>query len=363
MVAILALETGHIFYGTSIGVPGLCVGEVVFNTAHTGYQEVLTDPSYTQQIIAFTFPHIGNTGINSQDSQGNKIHAAGLIIKNLATYTSNWRSTQTLQSYLIEQNTVAISGVDTRGLTQLIRQHGALRACIMAGAVDESRALQKCCEFKSLAGKNLTQGVSVNSAYIKNADGNLHVVILDFGVKTNIVNSITRLGCKVTVVPAETSVEDILNLNPDGILLSNGPGDPNACTSIIQNVKQLLKTNKPMFGICLGHQILALALGAKTYKMDFGHHGINHPVQNLLNKQVLITSQNHGFAVDEETLGDTLKVTHRSLFDQSLQGFKHTTQPWFGFQGHPEAAPGPSEATTMFADFIATIREHNAETT
>lgn len=361
MTAILALETGQVFYGRSIGAPGMCVGEVVFNTAHTGYQEVLTDPSYTQQIIAFTYPHIGNTGINSEDSQSNKIHAAGMIVRSIATYTSNWRSTQSLQEFLQANNTVAISDVDTRALTKILRDNGALRACIMAGNVDKNIAITACKDFAGLTNQDLTAGVSINNAKIFNPNGKRHVVLLDFGVKTNIINCLTNLDCKVTALPANSTAHEILSLQPDGILLSNGPGDPQACTDIIQTVQQLLNSNIPVFGICLGHQILALALGAKTYKMDFGHHGINHPVQNLANKTVLITSQNHGFAVDESSLNSQLEVTHRSLFDNSLQGFKHTILPLFGFQGHPEAAPGPVEAMTLFADFITSIREHKCQ--
>jgi len=360
MSAILALETGHVFHGNSIGVAGIRVGEVVFNTALTGYQEILTDPSYTQQIITFTYPHIGNTGINLEDFQGAKIFAAGMVIKSLSTYTSNWRASLSLQEYLVQQNTVAISEVDTRGLTRIIRKHGALRACIMAGMVEPDYALQQAKLFGGLNGLDLTSVVTTQNTYTVNDNAPLHIVLMDFGVKDNIIQCLARLGCKITVVPAHYGARHILELKPDGILLSNGPGDPEACKDIIGSIKSLLKSEIPILGICLGHQLLALALGAKTYKMDFGHHGSNHPVQDLKMNKVLITSQNHGFGVEESTLSSDIEVTHRSLFDQTLQGFKHRSLPIFSFQGHPEAAPGPHDAMGLFEDFISAVRTKNA---
>lgn len=368
MSAILALETGHVFKGTSIGSAGICVGELVFNTAMTGYEEIITDPSYAKQIITFTYPHIGNTGINLEDQQSNKIYASGVVIKSLANYVSNWRSKISLQNYLLEQNVIAIADIDTRGLTKIIRQHGSLRACIIskiAGCetdVLQAIAIRQAQEFGGLEGANLTAEVSTTETYNENAENNLHIVLYDFGVKDNIKYCLTKLGCKITVVPANTSAIEVLALKPDGVLLSNGPGDPAACDKIIFNIKILLGAKIPLFGICLGHQLLALALGARTYKMNFGHHGGNHPVQNTLTQKVLITSQNHGFAVTESTLSPELQVTHRSLFDRSLQGFKHKCLPIFGFQGHPEAAPGPHDALEFFDEFITAVREYNAKT-
>lgn len=367
MQAILALETGQVFYGSSIGVSGISVGEVVFNTALTGYQEVLTDPSYTKQIITFTYPHIGNTGINFEDNQSHKIFAAGLIVKSLSKYVSNWRAEISLAEYLQQQQIVAIEGVDTRALTAILRDNGALRGCIMSGDIDPAIAIQHARNFSGLGNLDLTAEVTTKKQYSVSCSSLYpnprHVVLLDFGVKSSIIDHLTRRGCNVTVVPSQTTVPQILALKPDGILLSNGPGDPAACQAIIDNIKILVQQNIPIFGICLGHQLLALALGAKTYKMNFGHHGSNHPVQDLQSGKVIITSQNHGFAVDDLTLPENLLATHRSLFDNTLQGFKHKTLPIFSFQGHPEAGPGPHDALGLFDNFILDIRKNiNAET-
>ncbi len=362
MSAILALETGQIFRGCSVGVSGMTVGELVFNTALTGYQEILTDPSYAEQIITFTYPHIGNTGINNLDSQSTKIYARGMVVKSISKFHSNWRANISLLEFLKQQKTIAISGIDTRGLTKILRQHGVMRCCIMAGTTDDERAINSAREYPGLDGVDLTAQVSTTKAYTLNPSANLHIVLLDFGVKEQIKKSLVDLGCRVTVVAAQTTASEVLAFKPDGVLLSNGPGDPAACTAIIENIQQLIAAQLPIFGICLGHQLLGLALGAKTYKMNFGHHGSNHPVQDLVTKKVLITSQNHGYAIHEATLNSELQVTHRSLFDQSLQGFKHTQIPIFGFQGHPEAAPGPHDALGLFGDFINAVRNQHAKT-
>ncbi len=369
MLAILALETGHIFHGRSIGLAGISVGEVVFNTALTGYQEILTDPSYTQQIITFTYPHIGNTGINYDDMQAEKIYAAGLVVKSLSKFTSNWRATLSLADFLQQNKVIGIEGVDTRGVTILLRERGALRGCIMAGDIDENFALHQIKSFTGLNGVDLASQVSTAKIYQQHFQETggysvswPHIVLLDFGVKKNIIDSLTAQGCSVTVVPAHTTAEQILALQPDGIVLSNGPGDPAACNKIIKNIQAIIVTEIPLLGICLGHQLLALALGAKTYKMNFGHHGSNHPVQDLRHKRVIITSQNHGFAVDESSISTICEVTHRSLFDYSLQGFKHKQLPIYGFQGHPEAAPGPHDALSLMTDFVQFIRDKNAIT-
>lgn len=361
MLALLALETGHIFHGRSIGVSGIRIGEVVFNTALTGYQETLTDPSYTQQIISFTYPHIGNTGINTEDNQSSKVYASGVIVKSLSKYVSNWRATMSLTQFLQQQQVVGIEGVDTRSLTKILREHGSLRGCLMAGIVDEKYALAQAKNFTGLENADLTSHVSTAETYTLGNETGPHVVVVDFGVKHNILQSLLVRNCKVTVVPAKTKCADIIALAPDGVLLSNGPGDPSACSTIIENIKQLLLHEVPILGICLGHQLLALALLAKTFKMSFGHHGSNHPVYDLAQKRVLITSQNHGFAVDATTLSSDLEVTHYSLFDSTLQGFKHKHLPWFGFQGHPEAAPGPQDALGIFDEFLFAIRGCNAK--
>lgn len=366
MQAILALETGQIFYGTSIGVNGVTVGEVVFNTALTGYQEILTDPSYCKQLITFTYPHIGNTGINFEDNQSPQIFAAGLIVKSLSRFASNWRSKISLTDFLNQQRVVGISGIDTRGLTMLLRQHGSLRGCIMSTSViDEDAALEYARAFVGLNNQDLATQVTTNKSYqIAACDytsTTKHVVLMDFGVKQSIIDCLKRRGCRITVVSAQFTAAQILELQPDGIVLSNGPGDPAACVSIIDTIKTLITRSIPILGICLGHQLLALALGAKTYKMDFGHHGSNHPVQSVSSGRVMITSQNHGFAVNELSLGANLEATYRSLFDNSLQGFKHKNLPLFSFQGHPEAGPGPHDALSLFDDFIQSVRNYNAE--
>lgn len=365
MQAILALETGQVFYGTSIGVHGITVGEVVFNTALTGYQEILTDPSYCKQLITFTYPHIGNTGINFEDNQAPRIYAAGLIVKSLSNFASNWRSKISLTDFLYQQRVVGIAGVDTRGLTTLLRQHGALRGCIMAGDINVNVALEQARTFVGLSNQDLATQVTTSKNYeVVTHDHQhqvKHVVLMDFGVKQSIIDCLTYRGCRVTVVPAHTTAAQILELQPDGIVLSNGPGDPAACGFIINTIKILVTSSIPILGICLGHQLLALALGAKTYKMDFGHHGANHPVQDISSGKVMITSQNHGFAVDESSLGPDLKLKYRSLFDGSLQGFIHKDLPLFSFQGHPEAGPGPHDALNLFDDFIQAIRKSNAE--
>ncbi|MFZ6870967.1 glutamine-hydrolyzing carbamoyl-phosphate synthase small subunit [Undibacterium sp. Di27W] len=363
--AILALADGSIFTGYSIGAAGQTIGEVVFNTSMTGYQEILTDPSYSSQIVTLTYPHIGNTGVNAEDVESDKIHAAGLIIKDLPLLVSNFRSEQTLSDYLKSQNIVAIAGIDTRKLTRILREKGAQGGAILVGA-DAEKAIALAKSFPGLSGMDLAKVVSVKQAYnwteaewvLGQGYGQLqnpkfHVVAFDFGVKRNILRMLAERGCKVTVLPAQSSAADVLALNPDGVFLSNGPGDPEPCDYAIAAAKELIKKGIPTFGICLGHQIMALASGAKTLKMKFGHHGANHPVQDLDTKQVLITSQNHGFAVDAATLPANCRVTHVSLFDGSLQGFARTDKPAFCFQGHPEASPGPHDIAYLFDRFTA----------
>jgi len=362
--AILALEDGTIFRGKSIGADGYTTGEVVFNTSMTGYQEILTDPSYYKQLVTLTYPHIGNTGVNQADFESNKAFASGLVIRDLSS-GSSWRKEKSLDVFLKEQNIIAISEIDTRKLTNHIRSEGSLRGCIVNYDLDERNAIKKSKEFPGLSGLDLAKAVTTESTYewiegslgifnetevIK--DFKYHVVVYDFGIKTNILRSLVDCGCKLTVVPAMTTYENILSLNPDGIFLSNGPGDPEPCDYAIHAIKKLLKENIPIFGICLGHQLLGLASGAKTVKMKFGHHGANHPVQNITTGQVIITSQNHGFMVDEETLPETLCVTHRSLFDGSIQGIERNDCKAFSFQGHPEASPGPHDVTELFKTFV-----------
>ncbi len=372
--AILALADGTIFRGVAIGASGTTIGEVVFNTAMTGYQEILTDPSYSRQIVTLTYPHVGNTGVNKEDVESTQIHAAGLIIKDLPRLVSNFRSEQDLTSYLQASNIVAIAGIDTRKLTRILREKGAQGGAIVAGEPSEDVAISKALElaraFPGLAGMDLAREVSTKQAYnwsetewkLGRGYGQqivpkYHVVAFDYGVKFNILRMLAERGCKVTVLPAQSSAAEALALNPDGIFLSNGPGDPEPCDYAIAASRELIERGIPTFGICLGHQIMALASGAKTLKMKFGHHGANHPVQNLDSGQVLITSQNHGFAVDAETLPANCRVTHISLFDGSLQGFARTDKPAFCFQGHPEASPGPHDIAPLFDQFVAMMEK------
>jgi carbamoyl-phosphate synthase small subunit len=364
--AILALEDGSIFKGISIGSDGETIGEVVFNTAMTGYQEILTDPSYAKQIVTLTYPHIGNTGVNAEDVESDQIWAAGLVIRDLPLLASSWRSEKSLDDYLKENNIVAIADIDTRRLTRILREKGAQSGCILAGdGVTEEQAIAAAKSFSGLKGMDLAKEVtcteqsswaesewSLTNGYAQQAETEFHVVAYDFGVKYNILRMLAERGCKLTVVPAQTSAKDVLALSPDGIFLSNGPGDPEPCDYAIEAIQELLKSGIPIFGICLGHQLLALASGAKTEKMKFGHHGANHPVQCLDDQTVMITSQNHGFAVDESSLPDCLEATHKSLFDGSLQGIKRTDVPAFSFQGHPEASPGPHDVAPLFNQFI-----------
>ncbi|HCH00671.1 MAG TPA: carbamoyl-phosphate synthase small subunit [Vibrio sp.] len=378
--ALLVLEDGTVFRGQSIGADGSAVGEVVFNTSMTGYQEILTDPSYSQQIVTLTYPHIGNTGTNSEDEESSSIHAQGLVIRDLPLIASNFRSEQTLSEYLKSQNIVGIADIDTRKLTRVLREKGAQNGCIVAGpsfgekSLDEALALAKAKEFPGLKGMDLAKVVSTKESYSwkqgswtltgglpeakSDAELPYHVVAYDFGAKRNILRMLVDRGCRLTVVPAETSAEEVLALNPDGVFLSNGPGDPEPCTYAIEATKTFLDKGLPIFGICLGHQILALASGAQTIKMKFGHHGANHPVKDLDRNVVMITSQNHGFAADEATLPDNLRATHKSLFDGSLQGIHRTDKPAFSFQGHPEASPGPHDAAPLFDHFIELIEQH-----
>ena len=370
--AILALEDGSIFKGVAIGATGTSVGEVVFNTAMTGYQEILTDPSYARQIITLTYPHIGNTGTNAEDEESTGIHAGGLVIRDLPLLASSFRNELTLSDYLNRHNVVGIADIDTRRLTRILREKGAQSGCLVAGDnIDVRQALAKAKAFPGLQGLDLAKEVTVNSSYswtesswvlgrggesVPASELRYHVVAYDFGVKRNILRMLADRGCRLTVVPATTTASEVLALNPDGIFLSNGPGDPEPCDYAIAAIGEILETEIPLFGICLGHQLLALASGAQTIKMKFGHHGANHPVQNTDDKTVMITSQNHGFAVDEATLPNTLRVTHKSLFDGSLQGIHRTDKPAFSFQGHPEASPGPHDVTPLFDHFIELMR-------
>ncbi|WP_417535551.1 glutamine-hydrolyzing carbamoyl-phosphate synthase small subunit [Methylophaga sp.] len=368
--ALLALEDGTVYHGESIGAIGQSVGEVVFNTSMTGYQEILTDPSYCRQIVTLTYPHIGNTGVNVEDEESDNVYASGLIIRELSPVVSSWRSEQALDEYLVKHNIVGLAGIDTRSLTRLIREKGAMKGCIVAGDdIDVEAAIAAARDFQGLKGLDLAKEVSTKQSYVwdegcwhidgqaKTAEAKYHVVAYDYGAKKNILRMLVERGCKLTVVPAQTPVEDVLAMNPDGVFLSNGPGDPEPCDYAISVIQTLLEKDIPTFGICLGHQLLGLACGAKTVKMKFGHHGANHPVQESLAGLVMITSQNHGFAVDEETLPETLRATHRSLFDGTLQGIHHVSKPAFSFQGHPEASPGPQDAAPLFDHFIDLLEQ------
>ena len=371
--ALLALEDGSLFRGESIGIGGQTTGEVVFNTAITGYQEILTDPSYCRQIVTLTYPHIGNIGTNNDDQESSRVVASGLVIRDLSHAVSNWRSQEGLEAYLRRHQVVAIAGVDTRRLTRLLREKGALNGCIMVCQVDETVALHAARTFPGLKGMDLARVVSTPRPYewsepswaLSGHSGGaapavasrFHVVAYDYGVKRNILRMLVDRGCRLTVVPAQTSAAEVLAMQPDGVFLSNGPGDPEPCDYAIRAIREIVNSGKPVFGICLGHQLLALASGARTLKMKFGHHGANHPVQDLDTGRVMITSQNHGFAVDDTRLPATLRATHRSLFDGSLQGMHRTDKPAFSFQGHPEASPGPHDAALLFDHFIELMKK------
>jgi carbamoyl-phosphate synthase small subunit len=374
--AVLVLEDGSVLHGETIGAEGQSVGEIVFNTAMTGYQEILTDPSYRRQIVTLTYPHIGNTGVNAEDEESSQVHAAGLVIRDLPLLMSNWRSKETLEAYLLRHGIVAIAEVDTRRLTRILREKGAQNACLQAGDyVNEAKALEAARAFAGLKGMDLAQEVTTDAPY-EWAQGSwtlegglpqaphpieehlpLHVVAYDYGIKRNILRMLVDRGCRVTVAPARMPAAQVMAMNPDGVFLSNGPGDPEPCDYAIEAIQEILQSDIPVFGICLGHQLLGLASGAKSVKMKFGHHGANHPVQDLLKKNVMISSQNHGFALDEASLPEHLKATHKSLFDGSLQGIHRTDKPAFGFQGHPEASPGPHDVSPVFDHFIDLIKQ------
>jgi len=358
--ALLALADGSLFHGESIGVVGQRIGEVVFNTAMTGYQEILTDPSYCRQIVTLTYPHIGNVGVNAEDEESRGIFAAGLVIRDLPLLESNWRSEEPLDTYLERHQVVSIADIDTRRLTRILREKGAQNACLIAGDnIDAYAAIEAAKAFSGLQGMDLAKEVSTAQSYVWNKELNdLQVIAYDFGVKHNILKMLAERGCKVTVVPAQTPASEVLKQNPDGVFLSNGPGDPEPCDYAIESIKEILDANIPMFGICLGHQLLGLASGANTIKMKVGHHGANHPVQDISNGKVMITSQNHGFTLDEKTLPSTLEATHRSLFDGSLQGIRHREKPAFSFQGHPEASPGPHDVAPLFDQFVELMKEN-----
>jgi len=370
--AVLALQDGTIFRGVSVGADGKTIGEVVFNTAMTGYQEILTDPSYCRQIVTLTYPHIGNTGTNSDDMESSQVHASGLVIRDSSMIGSSWRTERSFSDFLVAANTVAIADIDTRKLTRLLRESGAQSGCIMTGDVEAEIAVQHASKFPGIAGMDLAKFVTTDEPY-QWSQGNsfglaghvlsrkiapYHVVAYDYGIKRNILRILSDLECRMTVVPATTSASDVLALAPDGIFLSNGPGDPEPCDYAISAISELLETPIPVFGICLGHQLLALASGAKTVKMKFGHHGANHPVQHVASGRVIITSQNHGFAVDPQTLPDNVEITHESLFDGSLQGIGFKDRPAYSFQGHPEASPGPHDVLHLFERFITDMDEY-----
>jgi carbamoyl-phosphate synthase small subunit len=371
--AILVLADGSVFRGCGIGAEGQTSGEVVFNTAMTGYQEILTDPSYAGQVVTLTYPHIGNTGANAEDVESRQVYASGLIIRDLPLAASNWRCKEDLSTYLRRNNLVAIGDIDTRRLTRLLRTKGAQNGCIQAGRIDEKAALAAAKAAPSMAGQDLAKVVSVGKAYDwngslwalgtgygKSGSAKFHVVAFDYGVKHNILRNLAERGCRVTVLPATATAKDALALKPDGVFLSNGPGDPEPCDYAIKAIREIVGTGTPVFGICLGHQLLGLAAGAKTMKMKFGHHGANHPVQDLDTGKVFITSQNHGFAVDEKTLPSNVRPTHRSLFDGTLQGIEFTDKPAFSFQGHPEASPGPREMAYLFDRFVKSMDKRRA---
>lgn len=371
--AILVLEDGTVFEGESVGAPGLSVGEVVFNTAMTGYQEVLTDPSYARQMVTLTYPHIGNTGMTDQDNEASKVWSAGLIVRDVPRRPSNWRSQVSLQDWLIQRGVVAIAGIDTRKLTRILREKGAQNGALMAGDIDVEKALEAARKFPGLKGMDLAKVVTTEKTYTwtegqLDLDANafvsvpakFKVVAYDFGVKTNILRMLAERGCEVTVVPAQTPAAEVLALKPDGVFLSNGPGDPEPCDYAIEAIKTFIDVKIPTFGICLGHQLLGLASGAQTMKMGHGHHGANHPVQDLDSGRGMITSQNHGFAIDEATLPPTLRVTHRSLFDGTNQGVARTDVPAFSFQGHPEASPGPTDVSPLFDRFVVLMEQAKA---
>ena len=371
--AILVLADGSVFHGTSVGHHGTTSGEVVFNTSMSGYQEILTDPSYAKQIVTLTYPHIGNTGTNSEDEESRGVFAAGLIIRDLPLLHSNFRANESLGDYLKRHRTVAIADIDTRRLTRILRDKGAQAGAILTGAeATEEKAQALIAEFGSMVGKDLAKEVSCNQAYewnegewklgegFGNAAKQFHVVAYDFGVKTNILRMLAERGCRLTVVPAQTPAKDVLAMNPDGVFLSNGPGDPEPCDYAIAAVQEILATKKPLFGICLGHQLLGLAVGGQTRKMPFGHHGANHPVQDLDSEKVMITSQNHGFEVDAASLPQNVRITHKSLFDGSLQGIELADQAAFSFQGHPEASPGPNDVAYLFDKFIDSMKAAKA---
>ncbi len=371
--AILVLEDGTVFEGESVGAPGLSVGEVVFNTAMTGYQEVLTDPSYARQMVTLTYPHIGNTGMTDQDDEASKVWSAGLIVRDVPRRPSNWRSQVSLQDWLIQRGVVAIAGIDTRKLTRILREKGAQNGALMAGDIDVEKALEAARKFPGLKGMDLAKVVTTEKTYTwtegqLDLDANafvsvparFKVVAYDFGVKTNILRMLAERGCEVTVVPAQTPAAEVLALKPDGVFLSNGPGDPEPCDYAIEAIKTFIDVKIPTIGICLGHQLLGLASGAQTMKMGHGHHGANHPVQDLDSGRVMITSQNHGFAIDEATLPPTLRVTHRSLFDGTNQGVARTDVPAFSFQGHPEASPGPHDVGPLFDRFVVLMEQAKA---
>jgi carbamoyl-phosphate synthase small subunit len=366
--ALLALADGSLFHGDSIGIAGQSVGEVVFNTAMTGYQEILTDPSYCRQIVTLTYPHIGNVGANAQDEESPRIFAAGLVIRDLPLLESSWRAEESLEAYLHRHQVVSIANIDTRRLTRILREKGAQNGCLVAGEkIDAQAAIQAAKDFAGLQGMDLAKEVSTKQPYIWE-DGawfmdahtppppQWHVIAYDFGVKHNILRLLVERGCRVTVVPAQTPASEVLKEKPHGVFLSNGPGDPEPCRYAIESIQEILEAGLPTFGICLGHQLLGLASGAKSIKMKFGHHGANHPVQELATGRVMITSQNHGFAIDDASLPATLQATHRSLFDNSLQGIQRTDKPAFSFQGHPEASPGPHDVAPLFEQFVGLMK-------